>query len=106
MYTVMVQLDVVEQRLEEFIEGIRTNARASLRDEPGCLRFDVHRDHEIPTRFYFYEIYADAEAFYSGHRRAAHYRDWQAVEARCVVPGSKSNTFAVPQLAEDIPEGV
>ncbi|MGW5148728.1 putative quinol monooxygenase [Rhodococcus koreensis] len=32
------------------MDGITENARASLRDEPGCLIFDVHRDNTIPTR--------------------------------------------------------
>ena len=62
-YTVMVTVDVRPDRIDEFLAGITTNAIASLRDEPGCLAFDVHRDLHTPTRFYFYEIYTDENAF-------------------------------------------
>lgn len=104
MFTVMVQLDVRPDRLEQFVEGIHLNARASLRDEPGCIRFDVHADVENPLHFYFYEIYTDSDAFYVGHRSAPHYAAWQLVEAECVVPGTKFNNFGIPQFPGDIPE--
>ena len=58
MFTVMVELTVLPERLDEFLVGIRTNAHASLRDEPGCIRFDLHRAIDDPARFFFYEIYA------------------------------------------------
>ncbi|GAB3617260.1 hypothetical protein GCM10027416_18170 [Okibacterium endophyticum] len=104
MYTVMVTLDVHEDRINEFIAGIEANSRASLRDEPGCIRFDVHRAADSPTRFYFYEIYVDRDAFEIEHRAAPHYAVWRGVVARCVVDGSQSNTYAVPLFPEDIPE--
>ena len=59
--------------VEEFLDGIHANARASVRDEPGCLRFDVHRSTEQPHRFVLYEIYASAVAFYTQHRKEPHY---------------------------------
>ena len=105
MFTVMVTLDVIPEKIDEFVEGIHANALASLGDEPGCLRFDVQRDAQNPYRFYFYEIYRDEDAFRVDHRSASHYAAWQQVEAACVVPGSKSNTFALPAFPADIPEG-
>jgi autoinducer 2-degrading protein len=106
MFTVIVTLDVREERLGEFIEGIRANATATLRDEPGCLRFDVHRSLDAPARFHFYEIYADRDAFELAHRSAPHYAAWRNVVARCVVPGSHSNLLASPEFPEDIPERI
>ena len=96
MFTVVVALAVRRERLDEFVEGIRANARASLADEPGCLRFDVHQQVADPTRFLLHEIYTDEDAFYSAHRSAPHYADWQQVAARCVIPGSHVNTFCRP----------
>ena len=96
MFTVLVALAVRPERLDEFAEGIRVNARASLRDEPGCLRFDVHQQVADPTRFLLHEIYADEAAFYEQHRSAPHYAAWQRVAARCAVPGSHVNTFCRP----------
>ena len=63
MYTLFVTLDVHPDKLDDFVEAIAANAAASLREESGCLAFDVHQDIETPTRFYLYEIYVDEEAF-------------------------------------------
>jgi len=104
MFTVVVELTVKPGLIEEFLEGVHTNARASLRDEPGCLRFDVHRSVEEPNRFLLYEIYVDQRAFYGAHRAAPHYDDWRQVAARCVVDGEHANTFATPAFPADIPE--
>ncbi len=96
MSTVLVALAVRPERLDEFVEGIRADAAASLRDEPGCLRFDVHQQVADPTRFLLHEIYADEEAFSEAHRAAPHHQAWRAVVDRCVVPGSHVNTYARP----------
>ncbi len=104
MYTVWVQLDVQSGKLDAFTDAIHRNARASLHDEAGCIRFDVHRDTTVPLRFYFYEIYVDQEAFEVAHRNSPHYAQWRAAEADCIVPGSKSMILAAPLFPEDIPE--
>jgi autoinducer 2-degrading protein len=104
MFVVVVNLTVRPERVEEFLEGIRVNARASLRDEPGCLRFDVLRRADDPHRFVLYEIYTDQEAFTVAHRSASHYAAWRAVADRCVEPGGHVNTFAVPVWPDDLPE--
>jgi autoinducer 2-degrading protein len=104
MYTVSVRLEVHPDKLDEFVAGIHANARASLKDEPGCLRFDVHRDRDEPTVFYFYEIYIDRRAFEVAHRSAPHYADWQRVVASCVVTGTQKNTYSEPLFPQDIPE--
>ncbi len=98
MYTLFVTLDVHPGKLEEFVDAIRTNAAASLRDEQGCLAFDVHQDIEIPTRFYLYEIYVDEDAFRIAHRSAPHYARWQEAAKVCVVDGGHTNTFARPVM--------
>jgi (4S)-4-hydroxy-5-phosphonooxypentane-2,3-dione isomerase len=95
MYTLFVTLDVHLDKLDDFVEAITANAAASLRDEPGCLAFDVHRDIETPTRFYLYEIYVDEDVFTIAHRGAPHYARWQEAAKVCVVGGHK-NTFARP----------
>ena len=103
MYTVIVTLDVREDRIEEFLAGIHTNALASLNDEPGCVRFDVHRSIDPSNRFFLHEIYRDRAAFEVDHKAAPHYQVWQGVAERCVVPGSQHNAYAVPAFPDDIP---
>lgn len=95
MFTLFVTVDVRDDKIDEFLDAITTNAAASLRDEPGCLVFDVHRDNETPTRFYFYEIYTDEDAFHTGHRGAPHYAAWQDAAKVCLVDGANP-TFATP----------
>ena len=102
MFTVIVTLEVKPDLVDEFLAGIAVNARASLRDEPGCLRFDVHRIAGDPNRFLLYEIYTDEPAFSEAHRAAPHYADWLKVVDRCVQ--TKTNTYATPVFPTDIPE--
>jgi len=104
MFTVLVTLDVLPERLDEFLTGIRVNSRASRNDEPGCLRFDVYRSLEDPCRFVLHEIYRDQAAFYEQHRSTPHYAVWREVSARCVRPGGHVNSFLTPAFLEDMPE--
>ena len=104
MYTVIVNLRVQPGWLDEFVTGIHANALASLLDEPGCLRFDVHEQVDDPHAFVLYEIYISRTAFEVDHRRASHYAAWREVTAACVVPGSHVNTFCTPVFPQDIPE--
>ena len=104
MFTVLVHLQVRPEALEAFVEGIGVNARASLRDEPGCLRFDVHQQVDDPHRFVLHEIYTDERAFYEAHRSTVHHAGWREVAARCVVPGGHVNTFCRPMFPADVAE--
>ena len=44
MYTLFVSLQVRPEKRDRFLAAIAENAAASVRDEPGCLRFDVMED--------------------------------------------------------------
>lgn len=48
------------------------NARSSVRDEPGCRRFDVVVPQEDHSRVLLYEIY-DSEAAFDDHCRTTHF---------------------------------
>jgi (4S)-4-hydroxy-5-phosphonooxypentane-2,3-dione isomerase len=96
VYTLFVTLDVHPDKVDEFVDAISVNAAASLRDESGCLVFDVHRDVENPTRFYLYEVYTDEDAFRIAHRSTPHYARWQEAATECVIDGGHRNTFARP----------
>ena len=104
MLTVLVRFTVKSGVMEEFLAGLRVNAQSSLRDEPGCLRFDIHRSEEHEDQVLLYEIYRDRVAFEVGHRQSAHYAEWRKVVARCVLEGGHENTFATPAFPEDLPE--
>ena len=106
MYTVIVNLQVKPDMVDDFLEAMGENSRASRRDEPGCLRFDVHRDNDDPNHFVLYELYADERAFTEAHRSAPHYEKWRAAAAELLEPGGQVNTFASPVFPEDLPEAV
>jgi quinol monooxygenase YgiN len=84
MFSLTVQIQVDPAQREEFLAAITTNAEASVRDEPGCLRFDVSSVEGDENRFVFYELYRDAAAF-EEHRAAPHFRAWRAVADRVLL---------------------
>ncbi len=98
MLSLVVRLDVIPERVEEFLDAITSNAASTFRDEPGCLRFDVCRSRADPHHFVFYEIYQD-EAALEAHRTAPHFARWREAVARTVVPGSQVNTVTDLLLA-------
>ena len=83
MFSMLVTLQVRPGRRAEFQAGIAANAEASVRDEPGCLRFDVCAVEGDPHRFVLYELYADDGAF-EAHRAAPHFAVWREVAGRVV----------------------
>jgi autoinducer 2-degrading protein len=104
VYTVIVSLRVKSGMVDEFLEVMGENSRASRRDEPGCLRFDVHQDNDDPNHFLLYELYADERAFTEAHRGAPHYEKWRVASAELLEPGGQVNTFATPVFPADLPE--
>ena len=74
---IYVDFTVKQGAVERFRELILANARHSLRDEPGCRRFDVLASAEAPRRIVLYEIYEDAAAF-DFHVTTPHYKVFAA----------------------------
>jgi autoinducer 2-degrading protein len=103
MFSLMVQMDVRPERRAEFLTGITANAAASVRDEPGCLRFDVCSVASDENRFVLYELYTDADAF-AAHKAAPHFAQWRTVAERVLVgqvntPGELLVTHASEESA-------
>jgi len=77
VFVVVGSLMVVPQEAERFLEAAEDNAASSVRDEPGCLRFEVLGDREDANHFVFVEVYADEPAF-EAHLRTTHYDRWRS----------------------------
>jgi autoinducer 2-degrading protein len=75
MYVVCVRVQVVPDRVDEFVEATLANHRAT-RTEPGNVRFDVLRHATEPERFFLYEVYRD-EAGFTAHQQTEHYLRWK-----------------------------
>jgi quinol monooxygenase YgiN len=91
MFSLVVQMIVQPGRREDFLAGMSANAEASVRDEPGCLRFDVSSVSDDPDRFFLYELYTDAAAF-AAHKASPHFAQWREIAERVLVPGSQVST--------------
>ena len=78
MFSIFVTINVKEEHLDEFTQASFGDAQGSVRDEPGCFRFDINQDADVPTRFYLYEVYRDEEAF-QAHLEAPHFKKWISI---------------------------
>ena len=80
MYALVVTLKVKPEMREKFLTAAQDDSICSVRDEQGCLRFDVLQDNTDPNKFFFYEVYLDENAV-KAHQASAHYARWRAVAA-------------------------
>ena len=70
MYVLLLKTQLKPGSFGVFMDAMRANAAASVRDEPGCLTFDVMRDRSDPDLVWLYEVYVD-EAAFEAHTRTA-----------------------------------
>jgi autoinducer 2-degrading protein len=92
LFAVHVTVQVKPDCRDEFLAAIEVAARSAVRDEPGCLAFDVIELDAAENRFALWELYTDQEAVQVGHRQSAHFKAWRLVADRVLVPGSQVNT--------------
>lgn len=81
-----------------FLRLMCANASTSLRDEPGCLRFDVLRPetgdgHEV----FLYEVYTDAAAF-DLHLASPHFTAFDAA-THGMVMSKKARRYVLEDLS-------
>jgi quinol monooxygenase YgiN len=76
MYIVVAPIQIKKGFKERFLEEMIGDARGSVTNEPGCLRFDVVQDSNDPDRIWLYEVYRDEDAF-QAHLQAPHYIKWR-----------------------------
>jgi quinol monooxygenase YgiN len=62
MYAIFVTIKVKPGFAEKFKEASLGDAQGSVRDESGCLRFDMHQSTTDPNTFHLYEVYENQDA--------------------------------------------
>ena len=77
MYAIFVTIKIKPGYAEQFKEASLGDAQGSVRDEPGCLRFDMHQSTDDPNTFHLYEVYENQDAHMNAHRNAPHYIKWR-----------------------------
>ena len=80
MYVIIAPIQIKEGFIDQFKEEIILDAKGSVNDEPGCLRFDVIQDAEDPNRIWLYEVYVDEDAF-QAHTETPHFARWRDATA-------------------------
>ena len=88
MLVLVVSLKVKPEMRAKFLEAAEDDSTCSVRDEPGCLRFDVVQDQAYPNHFFFYEVYRD-EAALEAHRKTPHYPRWRQAAEVCLAEPSQ-----------------
>ena len=71
-FVVLVRFELNPGSRDAFMTLIEENATASVRDEPGCRRFDVLSPRDGSSTVILYEIYDDPAAF-EAHKAMPHY---------------------------------
>jgi (4S)-4-hydroxy-5-phosphonooxypentane-2,3-dione isomerase len=77
MHAIFVTVKIKPDQRDRFLEVIEDDSICSVRDEPGCLRFEVLQDRSDPDTYYFFEAYKD-EAALTAHTQTAHFARWRA----------------------------
>ncbi len=76
MYVLIVTIKIKPGHKDAFIEAMLGDAIGSVRDEPGCFRFDVFQDEEDANTIYLNEVYKDKAAL-EAHTKMPHYIKWR-----------------------------
>jgi quinol monooxygenase YgiN len=84
MFIVLVKVQVKPELLGEFTPAILNNAARSVERDPGCRRFDVLQQEDDPTKWVFYEVYDNEQAWVL-HRSSAHFLAFKEVGDRALV---------------------
>jgi (4S)-4-hydroxy-5-phosphonooxypentane-2,3-dione isomerase len=92
MLVVHVHVRVRPERVDDFLAATLPNARASVEQEPGVLRFDVIQDGADPAHVVLVEVYRDADAS-AAHKQTAHYATWRDTVAEMMAEPRASQTF-------------
>jgi len=71
MYVIIAPIQIKAGFKEQFIAAVTEDARSSVANEPGCLRFDVIQDANDANRIWLYEVYKD-EAAFQAHLQSPH----------------------------------
>jgi (4S)-4-hydroxy-5-phosphonooxypentane-2,3-dione isomerase len=83
-FIILVDFKIKPGQMAAFRRLIDDNARASVKDEPGCRRFDVAAHRKEPDRILLYEIYDDRAAF-DAHLKTKHFAVFNEASAALVM---------------------
>ena len=98
MFIALVQVQVRPELLDEFRSAILDNAARSVEREPGCHRFDVLQREDDPTKWVFYEVYDNEQAWVQ-HRASPHFLAFKEVGDRALVSRDMTRLTGINVIA-------
>ena len=78
MFALFAIHKIKPEHREDYRKAIFDDAIGSIRNEPGCLCFDVMHDEKDPNAFCLFEAYTDRAAFET-HMKTPHVLKWQSI---------------------------
>lgn len=90
-FAVCVTFQIKSKSLEAFLPLMSENASTSLREEEGCLRFDVCTDDDRINEVFLYEIYASPDAF-QVHLESKHFLKFDS-KVKAMIADKQVKTF-------------
>ena len=75
MFAVMVNVHVKPEKKDDFLKEMMADAKGSIKNEEGCLLFNVIQDNDDPNCLHLYEVYKSDEAF-GVHEKTPHFLRW------------------------------
>jgi quinol monooxygenase YgiN len=80
MFAIYVTINVKPNCMEKFLAACIEEGKASVRDEPDCLRFEILRDKNDPNRVCFMEVFKDEQSLQT-HWETPHFTEmWDTIE--------------------------
>ena len=79
----LAEIEVVSERLEEYLGYAAEVGRVSMATEPGVIALLSMQDKADPCKVYILEVYADQQA-YQAHIQTAHFRTYKEGTATMV----------------------
>lgn len=80
MYAVCVTFQLHNGSMSVFMPLMLANAQTSLKNETGCLQFDVLSNENAADRVFLYELYSDRAAF-DAHLASDHFKTFDTAVA-------------------------
>jgi autoinducer 2-degrading protein len=84
LFVILVDFQLKPGTAKQFRAIIDANAHASVRDEPGCLQFDVMEAEGEQGRILLYEVYTGRAAF-DAHLKTEHFRIFSDASANMIL---------------------
>ncbi len=98
-FVIWVEFDVKPEAIEKFHAAALDDSTCSVRDEAGCLQFDVLTPTAGGNTFAFYEVYKSRDAF-AAHMEMPHFKRFGSVADETVTDKRVKELFRLQGAAK------